>query len=57
MKFCSSTRDNLKDLYLNYLPMVKDRALAEKLLKENLPNCKVKFLEGEADIEEAKKAF
>ncbi len=50
-------KNNLKDLYLNYLPMVKDPKLAERLLKENLPDCKVKLVEGEANIEEAKKAF
>ena len=32
-------------MYLNYLPNVKNRELAEKLLKENLPGCKVSFLE------------
>ena len=44
---------NLKDLYLNYLPNVKDHVLAEKLLKENLPNCKVEFVQ-EADPDEKK---
>jgi hypothetical protein len=31
---------------LNYLPNVKDHKLAEKLLKENLPDCQVEFLLG-----------
>jgi len=30
-------------LYINYLPEVKDKKLAERLLKENLPLCKITF--------------
>jgi len=45
----------LKDLYLNYLPNVKDRELALKLLKENLPNTKVTFRKEEVTPEEIKK--
>jgi H+-transporting ATP synthase F0 complex subunit s len=41
---------NLKDLFLNCLPNVKDPKLAEKLLKEKLPNCKVEFIEGEIKV-------
>jgi hypothetical protein len=51
--FCPSITDfglsylyllsNLKDLYLNYLPKVKDPETAVKLLREKLPNCKVKY--------------
>jgi hypothetical protein len=39
---------------LNYLPNVKDPKLGEKLLKENLPNCKVEFIEGEPPKKEEK---
>lgn len=28
------------------MPNVKDQQLAEKLLKEKLPNCKVEFIKG-----------
>jgi hypothetical protein len=51
--FCPSVTDfglsylylltNLKDLYLNYLPKVKDPETAVKLLREKLPNCKVVY--------------
>ena len=34
-------------MYLNYLPGVENPKLAEKQLKENLPTCKVEFIEGE----------
>lgn len=36
---------NLKDLYINYMPCVKEPKLSMKLLKENLPGCKVEFIE------------
>lgn len=37
------------------MPNVKDRELAVKLLKENLPKCNVQFIEGELPEDEIKK--
>jgi H+-transporting ATP synthase F0 complex subunit s len=49
---------NLKELYINYMPNVKDPKLALKLLKEKLPNTKVEFIEDrivQSDNQEEKK--
>ena len=39
---------------MNYLPSVQNPKLAEKLLKEQLPGCKVEFVEGKAPDNETK---